>query len=135
MKQAREKQSVPVETSGKLPRLPFSRLKDAILGPAYELSVASVSASVSQKLNAHYRGKNNPTNILSFPLTKKSGELILHLPTARKEYKKFGMTYDDFLLYLVIHGMLHLKGMEHGGIMERAERKFGVLFGIEIPNQ
>lgn len=135
MKHAREQQSIPVETKGKLPRLPFSRLKDAILGPSYELSVASVSASVSQKLNAHYRGKNNPTNILSFPLTKTSGELILHLPTARKEYKNFGMTYDDFLLYLVIHGMLHLKGMEHGGIMERAERKFGILFGVEIPNQ
>ncbi len=127
--------SVPVETKGTLPRLPFSLLKDAILGKDYELSIASVNATTSQKLNAHYRGKDYPTNILSFPLSKKSGELVLHLPTARKEHKKFDMKFDDFILYLTIHGMLHLKGMEHSSTMERAERKFGKLFGVEIKNR
>lgn len=116
--------SITNTTNGKLPRLPFARLKDAILGTKYSLSVAIVTPRQSHKLNLTHRGKDNPTNVLSFPYEKNSGELVLDIATSRKDASNFDMTQSKFLLFLVIHGMLHLKGFDHGSTMEREERKF-----------
>jgi len=46
----------------------------------------------------------------------------------RREYKDFDMTYDDYLVFIIIHSMLHLKGMEHGSTMEHKERTLLALF-------
>ena len=115
-------------TNGKLPRLPFARMKDAILGEKYNLSVAIVPPHESHRLNKAFRGKDNPTNVLSFPYTKLSGELVLDIATARTQADDFDMTEKKFLIYLVIHGMLHLKGLDHGSIMDRSEKKFLKIF-------
>lgn len=120
--------SIVNKTKGKLPRLPFARLKKEILGDAYELSIALVTPRESHRLNLTYREKDNATNVLSFPLSKNSGELILDTATSAKDAKNFDMTPNKFLLFLVIHGMLHLKGMEHGSTMEKAEKKFLKIF-------
>lgn len=117
-------------TKDRLPRLPFLRMKDEILGKEYELSIACVTKSVSHSLNKAFRGKDKPTNILSFPLSDTSGELVLHLPTIKKDAPAFGKKYVPFLGFLVIHGMLHLKGMDHGSIMEAYEKKFCERFGF-----
>lgn len=61
--------------------------------------------------------------MLSFPLSKKSGEIFIDLVTANKEAKEFGMSLGEFVKYLFIHACLHLKGMEHGDTMEQAEKK------------
>ncbi|MEI8130131.1 MAG: rRNA maturation RNase YbeY [bacterium] len=116
--------SITNRTNGKLPRLPFEQVKDAILGPKYSLSVALVTPKESHKLNLTYRQKDKPTNVLSFPFGKNSGELVLDLKTSRADAVNFDMTPDNFLLFLVIHGMLHLKGYDHGSTMEKAEKKF-----------
>ena len=120
--------SITNKTNGKLPSLPFSRLKEAILGKEYELSVAIVTPRESHKLNRTYRQKNKPTNVLSFPFDKNSGELVLDVKTATADAPNFGMTPKKFLLFLVIHGMLHLKGFDHGSTMERHEKKFLKIF-------
>jgi probable rRNA maturation factor len=116
--------SIINKTNGKLPRLPFARVKEAILGKTYSLSVALVTPRESHKLNLAYRQKDKPTNVLSFPFDKKSGELVLDLATSKKDAPNFDMTAEKFLLFLVIHGMLHLKGFDHGSTMEKEERKF-----------
>ena len=116
--------SITNRTNGKLPRLPFEQVKDAILGAKYSLSVALVTPKESHKLNLTYRQKDKPTNVLSFPFEKNSGELVLDLKTSRADAVNFDMTPDAFLLFLVIHGMLHLKGYDHGSTMEKAEKKF-----------
>lgn len=123
--------SVLNKTKGKLPSLPFVEMKNKILGKTYELSISFVSSKESQKLNLTYRGKNNPTNILSFELSKKSGELVLQLGCVKRDAKKFDMDFPNFLSFLLIHGMLHLKGMQHGSTMERQENRFKKLFGIK----
>jgi rRNA maturation RNase YbeY len=120
--------SITNMTNGKPLRLPFARLKDAILGTQYDLSIAYVKPKESHRLNKLYRGKDNPTNILSFPLDKKSGEIVLDLATARKDAPNFDMSESKFFLFLVIHGMLHLKGYDHGSTMERQEKKFLKIF-------
>ena len=70
-----------------------------------------------------YRGKNKPANVLSFPLSNKSGEIFIDLVTAQKDAKKFEMPFQKFVAYLFIHGLLHLKEMKHGATMEQAEKK------------
>jgi rRNA maturation RNase YbeY len=100
----------------------FSVIKKDILGKNYSLSIAYVDEKKSKELNKKYRNKNKATNILSFPLRKDMGEIILCPAVIKKEAKKFGKTFDQFLGFLVIHGMLHLDGMEHGSRMEEREK-------------
>lgn len=122
--------SITRMTKGKLPGLPFLRVKNAVLGAAYDLSIVFATPALSRKLNKHYRGKDHPTNILSFPLSKTSGELIISLAKVRADAPAFGKSYENFLGFLLIHGMLHLKGYEHGSTMERHEARFAKKFGF-----
>lgn len=123
--------SVIRETKGKLPSLPFVAIKNLVLGKNYNLSIAFVGLKKSQELNKKYRGKNKPTNVLSFAYEKGNGEIIISLKTARQDAPLFKTTYKNFIGHLVIHAMLHLKGMQHGSTMENKERvvmdKFGLL--------
>lgn len=98
-------------------------LKNDILGKKYSLSIAFVNEKKSQEINKKYRGKNKPTNVLSFALSPKEGEIILCRSVIQKEAKekKFGKNFRELVLFLVIHGMLHLKGLLHSSTMEKAE--------------
>ncbi len=107
-----------------LPAKEIDTIKDDILGKEYSLSVAYVSQKKSQEINKKYRKKDRPTNVLSFALTKQSGELLLCLPVVRREAPKIDKSFDEWLLFLFIHGMLHLKGMDHGEKMEKKENSF-----------
>jgi probable rRNA maturation factor len=117
-------------TKGKLPRLPFSDIKDAVLGKTYELSVVFIGEKRSRTLNNTYRQKDKPTNVLSFSLEKNTGEIFITPTKARREAKQFGRTTDNFIAFLLIHGLCHLKGMEHGSTMEKMEEKICKKFGI-----
>jgi probable rRNA maturation factor len=123
--------SIVRETKGKLPSLPFTALKNLILGKNYELSIAFVSPDKSRNLNKKYRNKNSPTNVLSFAYEKGNGEIVISLKTARGDAPRFNTTYKNFVAHLVIHAMLHLKGMQHGSTMENKEKavmdKFSLL--------
>ncbi len=112
------------KTKGKLPSLPFVQIKEEILGKNYNLSIAFVANKQSQELNRKYRKKDKPTNILSFTLGKSNGELILCPSVIKKESKNFDRNFREFIGFLVIHGMLHLKGFEHSSKMEEAEKKY-----------
>ena len=108
----------------------FASAKDAVLGSGYELSVAFVSPAKMSKLNRRYRKKSGSTDILSFPLSKKEGEIVFCMKDVVRESKHFGRTPDNFLKFLFIHGLVHLKGYAHGSRMESEERKFQKRFGI-----
>ena len=122
--------SITNTTKGKLPSLHFVSMKDAVLGKKYELSVVIVSRDKIKRLNFSHRGKNVPTDILSFPLSETSGEIFLNLDEAKKEAKKFDRKFENFLGFLFIHGLVHLEGFEHGSRMEALERKYRAKFGI-----
>lgn len=117
-------------TKGKLPSLPFLRMKNAVLGADYELSLAFIGDIRSRRLNKTYRDKTYAPNILSFPLSKHSGEMFINPNTAKKQAPSFGRTYENYIAYLFIHGLVHLKGFEHGSRMERVEAAFRTKFGI-----
>ncbi len=116
------------ETKGKLPSLPFLVIKNTILGKKYDLSIVYLNPAKAKKLNASFRQKDYATDILSFPLSKISGEIFLCPKIISKKAAEFGMTEKIYNKFIVIHGMLHLKGYEHSSRMEQAEKKFLKLF-------
>lgn len=119
-----ESLSILNKTGLRLPVLPILEIKNDILGKNYSLSVAFVNKKESKEVNNKTRNKNKPTNVLSFALRKNEGEIILCPAVAKTENKKFNKTFAEFLGFLVIHAMLHLKGMEHSSTMEKAEDKY-----------
>lgn len=116
-----EKNLTVLRKNGTIPILPFLRIKEKLLGKAYNLTVVFCTPQESQERNRQYRNKDYPTNILSFPLSDAEGEIYISLSMARKDAKKFDMSYEKFLHLLFIHGCLHLKGHDHGSTMEKME--------------
>ncbi len=101
----------------------WSTVAAEILGKAYDLSVVLIGNARSHRLNATYRGKDKPTNVLAFPVAKDSGEIYINIPYALKEASKYAHGSAHHLSYLFIHGLLHLKGLDHGKEMETLEAK------------
>ena len=122
--QGRRGLSIVRKTKGRIPDLPFSEIKEDILGREYELSLVFPTLDESEKLHLQWKGEAGPVNILSFPLDEREGEIFITLAKARTEAKEFGMKYREYLAFLFIHGWLHLKGMDHGAMMEREERYY-----------
>lgn len=112
----------------KIPKL-IEEIKSEILGSDYELSFAFVSIEQIKKLNAEYRKKNEPTDILSFPLSKKSGEILISKQIVKLKCKEFNMSPQEYLIFLVIHGLLHLKGLHHSAKMTAYEFAYHNRFG------
>jgi probable rRNA maturation factor len=108
----------------------FGSIKNKIMPKGYRLGLVFIGVRRSRTLNRTYRGKDKPTDILSFPLGSNEGEIFINLDRTRIEAKKFGRDYDNFLKFLFIHGLCHLKGMTHGSKMEREERKYRVMFKV-----
>ncbi len=108
--------------------VPFVSIKDKILGKDYDLSISFISAKKQKEINNKYRNINKTTNILSFPISKTSGEITFDLNKVKKDAPLFDMTFPKFLQYLLIHGCLHLKGFLHSDTMEKEEKKFMDIF-------
>jgi len=86
-----------------------------------ELGVAIVGAPESRRLNAHYRGREHPTNVLSFPATPAAaatrprplGDLVICARVLRAEARAQAKTLRAHWAHLVVHGALHLIGYDH----------------------
>lgn len=108
--------------------LKIEKLKEEILGREYELSFAFVDKKRIKELNKKYRKKDEPTDILSFPLDKKNGEILICKEMVELKSKKNGMTKKKYLMLLKIHGLLHLKGFKHGSKMSKMEERYLNMF-------
>lgn len=96
-------------------------IKKEILGKDFELSLVIVGDKKIQNLNKKFRNKNYPTDVLSFPLSKDSGEIFFNIKIATKKSLDFEMKTQDYFYFLMIHSLLHLKGFDHGKEMEKEE--------------
>jgi len=107
-------------TKQKTPKIPWQKIANDILGKKYDLSVVLAGNKLMRKLNNRYRKKDRSATVLSFPLSKKEaprlrsgqGEIFINL--SQKKHP---------LLYLYIHGLLHLKSFKHSAKMEIIENK------------
>lgn len=116
-----------------------------------DLAVRIVGEDEGRALNRHYRGKDYATNVLSFPgelpegvkLPKGvtfplMGDLVLCAPVVAREAQEQGKPLNHHYAHLVVHGVLHLLGMDHqdereAECMEQLEREILAELGIEDP--
>ena len=122
--------SINNKTKSALPGVPVDKKRSSALGKDYNLCLVVIGEIRSKKLNFLYRKKNKSTGILSYPLDKKSGEIFITIQVAKRQTKKFQRSFQNLIAFLFIHGLMHLKGMDHGDTMERAEEKLRKQFGI-----
>ncbi len=90
-----------------------------------------VGETVIQKLNKQFRGKNTPTDVLSFSSIappegvrlkeRMMGDIVIATSYARKEAKRRSITLTEELVRLIVHGILHLHGFDHHTSDEEAE--------------
>jgi probable rRNA maturation factor len=111
-----------------------------------ELAVRVVNAAESKRLNARYRGRDQPTNVLSFPVPplpgggsapRPLGDLVICASVVRDEARQQRKAIKAHWAHLVVHGSLHLLGYDHerddeARRMER--REVAVLKRFGIPN-
>ncbi len=100
-----------------------------------EVAVLITSNREIQKLNRDFRGKDKPTDVLSFPAEEKelAGDIAISLDIARQQAKRLGHAVATELKILILHGMLHLAGHDHeadSGEMARLEAKLRAKLGL-----
>jgi len=119
----------------------------ALAEDAGELTLRIVGNAESRALNHRYRGKDKPTNVLSFPATASVGErdtadralgdLVLCAPVIAREAREQKKTLRAHWAHMIVHGCLHLRGYDHEAArdaakMEARERK--ILKGLGFPD-
>ena len=83
-----------------------------------------------RQLNRKFRSKDKPTDVLAFPYNelvgpeKLLGDVIISRETTRRNVKRFKVSYQVELKRLVIHGVLHVLGYDHGKRMSYAEKVY-----------
>jgi probable rRNA maturation factor len=111
-------------------------------GPPAEVSLVFTDDAALRKLNRDWRGKDRPTNVLSFPQTQHlsgmMGDIVLGCETVRREAALEDKAIDAHIAHLVVHGFLHLLGYDHENAedadhMERLEREGLSKIGIADP--
>ncbi len=111
----------------------LQKIADDILDTSYDVSIVVVGEKKALSLNKEYRGKDYIPNVLSFPIDETMGEIFLNPKTARLEAPKFDLSVTNYLYYLLIHSMLHLKGFDHSDEMSAKESFFmKKYFDIEV---
>lgn len=93
------------------------RLKKAIQVRNGDFNVVFTNDIAIRKLNRAYRGKDKPTDVLSFSygddLKGVAGEIYISVPMARRQAKALGHSLQKELNKLFVHGFLHLHGYDH----------------------
>ena len=91
-----------------------------------KVDVSFVNDDEIHKLNKKYRKKDKPTDVLAFPYQGSEilGDVIISRDTARRNAERFGVAYKDEIKRLVIHGVLHVLGYDHGRKMSNAEKTY-----------
>jgi len=108
----------------------YDQMRIKTLGKNYELSLVFCGEHLMRRINRENRGKDYATNVLSFPLSDTTGEMFICLPICKKQHKGFERSYTNFVAFLFVHGLIHLKGHDHGATMDRLEAKLRKEFGI-----
>lgn len=106
-----------------------------------EIALLAADDEALRALNERFRGKNTPTNVLSFPSEGPPGflgDIALARETCVREATEKGVSLRDHAAHLIVHGMLHLIGYDHheaveAAAMERREAEILASLGISDP--
>ena len=103
-----------------------------------KVSILLTSNGEMRKLNRTFRGKDKPTDVISFPSTEMvssdlAGDLAISVDIARANARHFGHSTQEEVNVLILHGLLHLAGYDHetdDGKMARKEQQLRVQLGL-----
>ena len=116
----------------------LGRVRSLVDLPAGSLTVCFVTEVEITRLNQTYRGKSDPTDVLSFPAGRSAdrnfsrsaaaylGDIAISPVVARRNAQRFGRSLEGELRVLILHGVLHLMGFDHetdSGEMDRREAR------------
>jgi len=130
---------------------PYASLADA--APMVEVAIRLTDDAEVHALNRDFRGKDKPTNVLSFPQVQPDlletmsnsddgeillGDIVLARETCAREAEEKGISLENHATHLIVHGMLHLVGYDHmddasAAAMEAMEVKALASLGIANP--
>jgi probable rRNA maturation factor len=130
---------VQIENKQKKIKLDRRKIRSAVLKllrhlncPDKELSLSFVNDEVIQLLNKQYLGKDKPTNVLSFSLQEGEfnyvnphllGDIVISIDTALRDATTEGLTLEQEVDFLIIHGLLHLLGYNHENTTDEETKK------------
>lgn len=114
----------------------FARRAHKLAGLRGDVNVLISGDRRLQKLNRVFRAKNCPTDVLSFPdSAREGGDIAISADLARCNASRYGHSAGDELRILILHGMLHLAGLDHEtdhGQMARLETRLRSELGLPI---
>jgi probable rRNA maturation factor len=111
------------------------RALEVIGNSGSSVTIAFVSDKNIQKLNREFRRVDKATDVLSFPADEPDnlGDVAISVETAAKQAEENGLSFDDEIAQLILHGLLHLSGYDHetdNGEMNRLELKLRRELGV-----
>ncbi len=118
--------------------------KEIKLKPKIELSLTLCGNKKIKSLNNQYRNKDKVTDVLSFPMYKTLrsshldagisflkvlvlGDIVISKEVAKSQARRFSITYEQELIHLFVHGLLHLLGYDH----EKSKKEEELMEGLE----
>jgi probable rRNA maturation factor len=114
----------------------FTASLQAAVAPGREFCCLLTGDREMQRLNSQFLGHDYPTDVLSFPSAGPDGflgEMAISTTRAAEQAREFGHSVEQEIGILMLHGLLHLLGMDHNsdrGRMARAERRYREQLGL-----
>ncbi len=126
-----EKIAIPTDWTGKINRVAEICLQEEEIDPKAEIGLMFVDNEQIREMNSAYRDKDSATDVLSFPMYEADeaiedeeeillGDIVISLERAAEQAEEYGHSLEREVMYLLVHGLLHLAGYDH---MEDDEKK------------
>ena len=119
-----EKIAIPTDWTGKINRVAEICLQEEEIDPKAEIGLMFVDNEQIREMNSAYRDKDSATDVLSFPMYEADeaiedeeeillGDIVISLERAAEQAEEYGHSLEREVMYLLVHGLLHLAGFDH----------------------
>jgi probable rRNA maturation factor len=135
---------IDIQRASRAAHIPADRRIRAIaavaLRRAANVTLRYVAEAEGRRLNREFRGRDYATNVLTFVYSARplAGDIVICAPVVAREAREQGKDVADHHAHLLVHGFLHLQGLDHvddgdAKAMERRERRVLAALGIADP--
>ncbi len=126
-----DKIEIPADWEEKINRVAAICLREEQMPEEAEVDLLFVDNEAIREMNREYRDKDSATDVLSFPIYEPDeeiddedeilfGDIVISLERAQEQCEEYGHSLEREVMYLLVHGLLHLSGYDH---MEEEEKK------------
>ncbi|MBQ5369832.1 MAG: rRNA maturation RNase YbeY [Peptococcaceae bacterium] len=126
-----DKIEIPAEWEEKINQVAAICLREEQLPEDVEVDLLFVDNEAIREINLEYRDKDSATDVLSFPMYEPDeeiddeeevllGDIVISLERAQEQCEEYGHSLEREVMYLLVHGLLHLAGYDH---MEEEDKK------------